>query len=375
MRELLNRRQENSKTYDLGGHKRVCEISIGAIHYKDNYADKSEQWKDIDLTIVNGRVTKVPYELTVDGQKLTLRDKKTGEVSTIELSEVKPTGLKWEIIPEYSAVRFRHILPSNKIPFEAKFKVTGKIPFMTRASDDEDELPLEAILKDGILTERLSFLPRPAKGNIRIDPTWQVGVSSDDCLRQLSLNTFDLTGVFRAGAHLTTSNYQMGDGARFTNITIPKGSTINQAYLTLRCSGAKAGTTVKTRISAEKIDNAPTFANDAAAFDARWANRTTARVNWDNIPAWTLNTNYNSPEIKTVIQEIINRAGWASGNALVIFWEDFEDRSTHAADCYRPAYSYDTSTTYAPKLYIGYTMPIVVFSPIAEKMIPADRGS
>ena len=81
--EILALRNENSKTFALDNGKRQLVLSIGAIHYKDNYADKSEEWKDIDLTWVGNRITKAPYELTLDGQKLTLKNNKTGEVSTI----------------------------------------------------------------------------------------------------------------------------------------------------------------------------------------------------------------------------------------------------------------------------------------------------
>ncbi|GAH87575.1 unnamed protein product, partial [marine sediment metagenome] len=41
------------------------------------------------------------------------------------MSKIKPAGLKWEIIPRNDKVSFRHILPSGKVPFEAKFKITG----------------------------------------------------------------------------------------------------------------------------------------------------------------------------------------------------------------------------------------------------------
>jgi len=118
-------------------------------------------------------------------------------------------------------------------------------------------------------------------------------------------------------------------------------------------------TTVNSRISAEDVDDAATFSSDSSAFDARWAARTTARVDWDNIGAWTLNTDYNSPDIKTVIQEIVDRAGWASGNDIVIFWDDFDDRSTHNTSRWRLAYSYTTPAS-APKLYIEWTIPAAV---------------
>ncbi|GAI81538.1 unnamed protein product, partial [marine sediment metagenome] len=97
----------------------------------------------------------------------------------------------------------------------------------------------------------------------------------------------------------------------------------------------------------------------AAAFSARWDNRTAARVDWDDIPGWTQNVDYNSPEIKPVIQEIVNRPGWAEG-AIVIFWEDFDSRSTKADHCCRLARSYEGSTTYAPKLVATYSPPPVV---------------
>lgn len=185
--------------------------------------------------------------------------------------------------------------------------------------------------------------------------TRQVGASSDDCDRELGLDNFLLINSSQEAGYRGSGRDRIGGGMRFTNITIPQGATINGAHLTLKAASSYSGTDCNTRISAEDVDDAPTFADDKAAFDARWAARTTARVDWDNIPEWTPGTDYNSPEIKTVIQEIVDRGGWASGQAIVIFWEDYEDRSTHATDCYRTAYPWDVDPSYAPKLVIDYT--------------------
>ncbi len=359
MEEILSLRQENSKTFDIGKGKKRLDIFMGAVHYKDDYTNSNEAWKDIDLAWEGNRITKAPYELTLDGQKLTVKNKKTSEVSTIELLSSKPVGLKWEIIPEHTRVSFRHILPPDKIPFEAKFKVTGKIPFGTRAFDNDGELLLGATLVDGILTEKLSSIVgkeigiiRLAEGNIRIDPTWQVGTGTDDCQRKLDPATFwDLAySRFIAGRY-GVGNAKIGAGARFTNITIPLRAYINQAYLTLTCYASQTGVAPKTRISAEQVDDAPTFADDKDVFDARWANRT-AQVDWDDIENWTSPNAYNSPDIKTVIQAIIDRAGWVSGNDIVIFWEDFEGRSVGNEDD-RHANAYEAGG--APQLIITYT--------------------
>ena len=364
MLELVRLRQENTKTYDLGGRQRQILASIGAVHYKKNYAS-NEQWKDIDLTWKGNRITKAPYELTLEGNKITIKDKKSGEISSIELLDSKPAGLEFEIIPENTRVSFRHTISS--VPFEAKFRIVGKIPFLrTKAFDDDGELELETSIVGDILTEKLTQIKdkatgkvRLAKGQIRVDPTWQVGASTDDCTRRLITSTFSLTTASCDAGFSSDTAKQFGAGMRFLNITIPNAQVIDSAYLTLRCRTSRALTTCNTRISAEDVDDAITFADDSAAFDTRWAARTTARVDWDAIAAWTANADYDSPEIKTVIQEIIDRGSWASGNDIVIFWDDFADRSVPDAtyDAFRQAYSYNGSATYAPKLVITYTVP------------------
>ncbi len=186
----------------------------------------------------------------------------------------------------------------------------------------------------------------------------QVGASTDDCYRRLTTDVWDLVNQNQRVGAASTSLYQYGGGMRFLNITIPQGDTIDVAYLTLRARGSRSGAACNSRISAEDVDDAITFADDSAAFDTRWAARTTARVDWDGIEAWTGDVDYNSPEIKTVIKEIVDRGSWVSGQDIVIFWDDFEDRSTHASNNFRSGYSYNGSTTYAPKLHIEYSAAV-----------------
>lgn len=209
---------------------------------------------------------------------------------------------------------------------------------------------------------------RHLEAYIRIDPTWQVGASSDDCHRCLSNDGWGLTTTSWSIGNFGGVYWMYGGGGRFINITIPQGATIlDGTHLTPCSSGNLTTTGANSRVSAENVDNAPTFADDKVAFDARWANRTAARVDWDNIPNWTRYVWYDSPEIKAVIQEVINRPGWVSGNSIVIFWEDFENRSTGR----RAAYSYDASgLTYAPKLVIEYAVPAVGMGAFYQQLNP-----
>lgn len=147
-----------------------------------------------------------------------------------------------------------------------------------------------------------------------------------------------------------------GSQMRFLNVTIPQGATIDNAYLTLHADDTKSSTTVNSKIRGKDVDNA-TMDTTTGGFEN--PPFTTAVVNWDNIGTWVNDTDYNSPDIKTIIQEIVDRAGWVSGNAMVIQWDDIDNRSTQSGTVIRTAASYDNGgiygQTYAAKLHIEYT--------------------
>jgi len=185
----------------------------------------------------------------------------------------------------------------------------------------------------------------------------QISASTDDAYRKLDTSAWSLTEPNWVVGGFNSNNHQFGGGGRFNNVVVPQGATIVTAKFTITNRQASYNGIVKSRISAEDVDDAATFADDSAAFDTRWAARTTARVDWD-LPAqaWADQTEYDSPEIKTIIQEIVNRVGWVSGNSIVIFWDDFDDRTTQGLYTVRDVYSYDNPgfTAYAPKLSITY---------------------
>lgn len=180
----------------------------------------------------------------------------------------------------------------------------------------------------------------------------QIGASADDCFRRLNADNFSLVQTAPAVGYIAAGNQQCGVGLRFTNIAIAQGGTIDGAYLTFTCKTTKAVTTVNSKIKGEDIDTALTF-TDSANFDAR--DKTTAVVTWSP-GAWTADAEYDSPDIKAIIQEVVDRPGWSSGNDLVIFWEDFDDLSS--AGAYRNHYSWNDDPAKAPELHI--LLPLTV---------------
>ena len=139
-------------------------------------------------------------------------------------------------------------------------------------------------------------------------------------------------------------------GMRFQSVTIPSGSTITNAYVQFTADEAHAAATSLT-LYGEDIDNAPTFTSTNADISGR--EKTSASVSWPNIPEWSVGESgpdTKTTELKTIIQEIVDRTGWASGNALVII-------VTGAKDNKRVAESQDGSSANAPQLVVSYNAP------------------
>ena len=181
----------------------------------------------------------------------------------------------------------------------------------------------------------------------------QVGASADDC-RVTVANTSSPPHTW-TGISTTVGSYVAGElistlygaGARFLNVTVLGTDTIDVAYKTLTGLATRTGQVVRTNLYGEDADNAATFST-VDNFNAR---AQTAAVVWDNIASEAGNVEYNSPSLVTPITTIKNRAGWVSGNAIAIHWED----NGSDDEAVRSGQSYDFDTTKAPKLHIEYT--------------------
>jgi hypothetical protein len=160
-------------------------------------------------------------------------------------------------------------------------------------------------------------------------------------------------GVFASGIEFLTAG-QVGAAIydsfmRFDGVTIPQGSTIVAAYLEVVAVGGGGFPSCLTNIYADDSDDA--VAPTTQALHAGKV-RTTAFVAWDAPTAWAAASTYQSPDIATVIQEIVSRAGWVSGNALQILWDD--DSSPEGS--YLQAAPWDDLTYAAPLLHIEWTV-------------------
>jgi len=142
----------------------------------------------------------------------------------------------------------------------------------------------------------------------------------------------------------------IGGGFRFLNIPIPKGWLIEEAYISWCAQASKPEIANPiVNITGHDHDSAPPFTT-YQDFDSR--ERTDAFVLY-NLPEVTINEWYNTTDIKSIIQELVNRDGWVSGNNIVLFHE-LKPPTNNAVY----GYTFDKDSSKAPILYIRWGPPI-----------------
>jgi len=116
-------------------------------------------------------------------------------------------------------------------------------------------------------------------------------------------------------------------GLHFRDIPLEKGEKITSAYVQFTGDDQKVtGATVNLIINGLLQLNPDEFGSGEQFYNDRKP-KTTAQVKWSNIPDWTLvraTEASKTPNIASIINEIINQNGWAKGNALVLFIRDDE---------------------------------------------------
>jgi len=139
---------------------------------------------------------------------------------------------------------------------------------------------------------------------------------------------------------LLFGTYSVPAGLRFLAVAVPQGATITAATLTLKKDASQPYiSTNHGSLKGVASDNAPAWATTRPALAAK----TTQSVS-------VVNSATVAYDVAAIVQVIVNRAGWVSGNALAfagdtagangaITWVDY---STSATNCAQLSITYTT---------------------------------
>lgn len=108
---------------------------------------------------------------------------------------------------------------------------------------------------------------------------------------------------------------------------VPRYATITTAIVDnfLSSTSGNIGWSSGAKIQAHDADNSALFGTYA---EVTTAPRTSAFVDWYPIPGSSFGTIIDSPDITSVLQEIVDRPGWNIGNRIAIFFEEHNSTGT-----------------------------------------------
>ena len=170
----------------------------------------------------------------------------------------------------------------------------------------------------------------------------------ENVLGQLYVDSSDLELVYDATNLLSFQKV----GVRFQNVAIPRGAIINNAYIQFYADESNSKS-AELEFSLHASDNSPRF-TDRDNVSRRGV--VSHKVRWKPV-AWSTGqqgTAQRTPELKGMIQQVIDRTGWNAGNSMSFIIRG-KGKSTYRTKYKRVAGAYESGANKAPRLTIVYT--------------------
>ncbi|WP_209680566.1 LamG-like jellyroll fold domain-containing protein [Methanohalophilus levihalophilus] len=202
--------------------------------------------------------------------------------------------------------------------------------------DLDDVRICDSILSESEITQIYNAVTLPQGSE-----SYRVSASSDDAEERVSNGAMSLTSsdleLIRDGSQDQVT------GMRFQNVDIPQGSTISSAKIVFIIDENNAQPTT-LNIYGHDIDDSPEFSSSDYNISSRAG--TSAVVQWNSLPSPDVGETLESPDISSVVQEIVSRSGWSSGNSMTVIINGTGKRVVE---------SYDGVSSSAPLLVVEYS--------------------
>ena len=199
---------------------------------------------------------------------------------------------------------------------------------VTPAANQSGTATITLTVSDGVLTTNDTFLLTV------VDPTTPVTISSS-----IATSADDAEESAAGVVTLTSTDLELVDdgglqtvGLRFTGLAIPPAAVISSATIQFKADEVQTEVTTLD-IAAQAADTAPAFTTTASSLSSRAITSTSVLwqpTAWNTIGEAT--AIQRTPNLAAVVQEIVSRPGWASGNAIAFLIEGTGHRTAEAFD-------------------------------------------
>jgi|SaaInlLV_10m_DNA_2_1039722.scaffolds.fasta_scaffold00542_4 hypothetical protein len=106
-------------------------------------------------------------------------------------------------------------------------------------------------------------------------------------------------------------------GVRFQSVTIPNAATILTATITGTSEDNSGSNTLRTKVWGIDEDDTGIMTSDPTG-----RTKTTASADWDVANPGSGGPTFTSPSLVSIVQEIVDRGGWSSGNSMGFIIDD-----------------------------------------------------
>jgi len=407
MKEIVEKRTLRTKTFDLGGGKYTLRTGIKKpLHYVDARGELC----DIDVCPCEDRgqflIDKAPYTARIGRDRPAYRYTGASGTVSAELVEIAGEPVKmaepevadnrfyWRglaadfdctIVPRNARLDALVTLHSDDAPRAFAWEILGNKsmlrpvigrdakgrPLEIEQAWDGDRLRIrwtgKVIDKSGARQGKPIDQP---KYPVWIDPTVNEAVvaGGDDAHSIYKYGSFNASGTEITVAF---SNYlsTIFGGWRFQSVAVPQGVTVDSATLTLDV--------LDVRNDAASVDFYGNDTDDAAVWST--GNRmgaitkTTAKANQSFSTAFTGTVGV---DVTSIVQEILDRTGWASSNDMAIIGKGLDLAGSFNTVQFA---AYEHASRQEAQLDITYTVPVTVDDLTGDDLTTAapvlDQGS
>lgn len=180
----------------------------------------------------------------------------------------------------------------------------------------------------------------------------KVNNGNDDAEEGVSSNTGSMDLTSSDLEIMTDGTRTQWIGIRFTNLNIPKGAVIDSAFIQFTNVGDKNPVNGNAIIRGELTGNSATFTTTAFNISSRsktldsivWPGST--HSSWGTSSANAKTINQRTPNLKQIVQSIINQGAWNTGSPITILMNGTGVRN---------ARSFNGSSSGAAELTVFYT--------------------
>lgn len=203
-----------------------------------------------------------------------------------------------------------------------------------------------ARLYDDLPAVRDAVAARMAPSPAPVVPTvleTAVSAKADDAEERSSGSVSTTDGDLELGQDGST---RQTVGLRFRGVSVPAGATVTSAYVQFTADEVKTGATSLV-IAGQAADDAGAFTTSSKNVSSR--PRTVASVPWNPLSwpkAGARAAEHRTPDLAVVVQEIVSRGGWVSGNDLALLVTGSGTRTAEA---------YEGGAAKAAVLHVEYT--------------------